>query len=317
MPLARCESYMTDEEKYEQIVKSRSGEGDTKGNLQSGVKADPQAEQKAGEASTETEAKVTGTEEKENSTEAKGTAKKTLTDEEKRNHAMAAQRIKEKGYTKKIAELEAEINALKNASQAPKRKTRDDFKTDEEYKQYVQSEFAGEIKSNVLNEIRKQQSEQQEAVNSRRELETEITKYYGDEVRNKIIAELSDPYSEMAQIVTDPRAKALVEAIRDSKEKPHILAAMQATPQAFAELLNESPRRQEFAIFQMENNIRSKLQGYVQKQLDQQKKQERADAVPAMGTFGTNTNGVTDISKLSTKERVERYKADMRKKGLI
>lgn len=299
---------MNEEEKYKQIAESRQSDGNGD-KQQGGVNgSDPQDDNKP------------GSEEKPEKGETKETTDtpKELTPEEKQQHAFAEMRFRYKRETdalkRKIAELEKAMGAGKKDS-VPK-KGRADFKTDDEYGDYMRDTMAESIYKRV-----KEQLERENAANTgRSETRSEITRQL-DAIKpglgNAVYAEMNDPNTLLHEVLTDQRAEPMVNAIGESARKAEILLLMRNNPERFARLAEQSPERQRFQIFQLEQSlemIRSQRDSAAKAEDERRK---RAESLPTAGTFGVNGNGNTNIGGLSPAERIRRYKAEMRKNGII
>lgn len=306
---------MTTEEKYKEIVESRNvADGESK--EPSGVKVDPPTEEKPADtkpAEVTEKQQVAGKKEGE---EGKDTTKKVPTDYEKQQHELASMRFNskktEKALLKQIEDLKAEIEGLKGGKKTEQKK-RSDFNSDDEYGDYLRQN----LEKDVTDKILKQVKEQNDSVARQNEFNRKLTEDL-DKIQqglgNKIIAELNDPESVMSQIILDENGESMVTAIRESSRRADILALMQARPEIFKNILALPPKKQEYRIYALEDQIDAKYAQLSKKQQDDKEKEERSASLPTAGSFGVHGNGTTDISGLSTEERVARYKAEMRKK---
>lgn len=305
---------MTTEEKYKEIVESRKvADGESK--EPSGVKVDPPAETPTETKPTEVTEKqqVAGKKEGE---EGKDTTKKVPTDYEKQQHELASMRFNskktEKALLKQIEELKAEIAGLKGGEKTEQKK-RSDFNSDDEYGEYLRQNFEKDVTEKVLKQVKEQNDSIARQNEFSRKLNEDLNKIQQG-LGDKIIAELSNPESTMSQIIMDENGEAMASAIRDSNRRADLLALMQAKPQIFQEILALPPKKQEYRIYALEDQIELKYAQLSKKQQDDKEKEERSASLPTAGAFGVHGNGTSDISGLSTEERVARYKAEMRKK---
>lgn len=301
---------MTEEEKYQEIVKNREVASGVDKD-QSGVKTDPPANEKPG-----TEEKPKETQQPTGDDKGKGNANPT--DTEKEDHAFAKMRMK---FKRENDALRKEIDALKKAyaEKFPREqpKTRKDFETDEEYGQYVRKSMKEEITSELRGELESSRETERERENFTTQIRDQLERTFNKEISDRVVKDLFDPESELSMIITDERANAIAEVVKSSSRRADLLALMQAKPQMFQKMLELPPEKQKFRMWQLEDEIESRYAQLQARQQAEQQKKERADSLPTAGTFGVNGNGATDISGLSPQQRVERYKSEMRKNGII
>ena len=305
---------MTTEEKYKEIVESRKvADGESK--EPSGVKVDPPAETPTETKPAEATEKQQVADKKEGE-EGKDTIKKVPTDYEKQQHELASMRFNskktEKALLKQIEGLKAEIAVLKGGEKTEQKK-RSDFNSDDEYGEYLRQNFEKDVTEKVLKQVKEQNDSVARQNEFNRKLNEDLNKIQQG-LGDKIIAELSNPESTMSQIIMDENGEAMASAIRDSNRRADLLALMQAKPQIFQEILALPPKKQEYRIYALEDQIELKYAQLSKKQQDDKEKEERSASLPTAGAFGVHGNGTSDISGLSTEERVARYKAEMRKK---
>ena len=313
---------MTTEEKYQEIVENRAKAGavtpETKPEEdkdQSGVKTDPPAEKQPETTETKPEEQPPkeGGEKPKDGDGGKGPAKPSHA--EQQEHALAQLRIKSK---RENDALRKEIEGLKRqlAANSPKpaTKTVKDFEKPEDYEKYLRESLKDEIRSEVLNEVESQRRERDEFDGFMTKLRDELETNFGKDVGEKVVKDLEDPESDMSLIITDERAKPIVEAIKTSKRRADLLALMQAKPQMFLNMLDLPDRRKEYGIYQIEDAINARYAQVKAKEAEDKKKKERANSLPSTGTFGVNGNGNDGISGLSTQQRVNRYKEEILKK---
>lgn len=301
---------MTTEEKYKEIVESRNvakGADETS----SGVKVDPPAEKQEQKAAEEPAKQQAGEQQPENPGAPE--EKQKPSKEQQMQHEMAAMRFENKTLRKEIEELKKQFG--QNAKpEPPKAKQRSDFNTDEEYGKYVRDTMKDEVKSEL-------QQEQQDRERSEKEKAEFAEKLTGSLERlqkglaEKVFKDLADPASPMHGIVTDERAGEINKILRKSERMADMLALMQAKPQIFQSMLALPAEKQRYRMYQLEDEIDSMYAKAGAKQQADKEKQERAASLPAPGSFGTHGTGTSDISGLSTEERVNRYKAELRKKN--
>ena len=302
---------MTTEEKYKEIVESRKVAGE-ESKEPSGVKVDPPTPKnehdEEGKAEQQPEAGNEGVQ--------NVSGKSEPTDYEKQQHAMAAMRASHKRETdslkKEIEELKKLVNAGKE-KQEPKK--RSDFGSDEEYGEYVRSQITEGAAKQVREELEKRQADERRQNEFNEKLKSGL-EGISKGLSEKVFGDLKNPESVMSQIIMDERAKSMVDAIRQSPRMADMLALMQAKPQIFQDILELPPKKQEYRIFSLEDNIDTIYSKKASRQQDDEAKKDRAASLPVTGAFGNQGTGSTDVSALSTEERVARYKAELKKKRL-
>lgn len=309
---------MTEEEKYQEIVNSRKASEekkpeDTKPKDEpSGVKTDPPAEKQPEPEKKPDENKPDEGGKQPEDDKGKGPAKPSKPEQEE--HALAAMRIK---FKRENEALKKEIEELKKAQSAnapkPAAKTRKDFENDEAYEKHVRDSLKEEIRAEIMNEVNAQKAKQDESENFTAQLRGDLEKTFSKEVADKVFKDLNNPDSMMSEIILDERAKPIVEAVQSSERRADLLALMQAKPQIFQALLELPARKQEFRIYQLEDQIEAQYAKLKAKQAEDKQKQERAESLPSTGTFGVNGNGNDGINGLSTAERVRRYREEILK----
>lgn len=312
---------MTEEEKYQEIVNSRKASEekkpeDTKPKDEpSGVKTDPPAEKQPEPEKKPEEKKPDEGGKQPEDDKGKGPAKPSKPEQEE--HALAAMRIK---FKRENEALKKEIEELKKAQSAnvpkPAEKTRKDFENDEAYEKHVRDSLKEEIRAEIMNEVNAQKAKRDESENFTAQLRGDLEKTFSKEVADKVFEDLNNPDSLMSEIILDERAKPIVEAVQSSECRADLLALMQAKPQIFQALLELPARKQEFRIYQLEDQIEAQYAKLKAKQAEDKQKQERAASLPSTGTFGVNGNGNDGINGLSTAERVRRYREEELKKRL-
>lgn len=298
---------MNEEEKYRQIVDSRNS-GTEGGEKQGGVEPDPHG---TGNAGKEPEAGAARQE------PARGTEPADGRDpEERQRHAMAAMRVRFKRENEALRREIAELKKAAGASVGEKPKTREDFKDDAEYGSYLRQNLEDGIYRRVRERMDGDIESERASAEDLRQLESGLESVQKG-LSGAVMRELHDPESEMSLILTDDRAKAMADAIAGSDHRPEILAVMYGNPGLFRKLLELSPQKQQFRIFQLEDRLEAmKAQGETRTKAEEERRR-RAESVPAAGAFGMTGNGRTNIGSLSATERVRRYKEDMRKSGII
>lgn len=292
---------MTEEDKYKQIAASRDAAG---GSDAGGVKeSDPQdakAVETGGEAPKDETAKP-----------------KEPTPEERQRHAFAEMRHKFKRENDALRRELAELRQrLDSAAEPDKPKGRSDFKTDADYGAYLRDRMGDDIYNRVVERIEGARSLRSELEEIRRGV---VEKLNGDEpgFGTKLMAEIEDPESEFHALLQDKRGDAIAEAVRESKYRADILAVLYSNTDRFRGLLEMTPERQKFQIFQLEQTLeRLNAERAAKAKADEARKRQ-AEAMPTAGAFGMNGNGNTGIGGMSATERVKRYKAEMRKNGII
>lgn len=312
---------MTEDEKYQEIVNSRKASEEKKPeetklkDEPSGVKTDPPAEKQPEPEKKPEEKKPDEGGKKPEDDKGKGPAKPSKPEQEE--HALAAMRIK---FKRENEALRKELEELKKAQAAnapkPTPKTRKDFESDEAYEKHIRDSFKDELRAEIMNEVNAQKAKQDEKEGFTAKLREDLERTFSKEVSDKVFADLNNPDSEMSEIILDERAKPIVEAIKSSKRRADLLALMQAKPQIFQAMLELPERKQEFRIYQLEDQIDAQYAKLKAKQDEDRQKQERADSLPNTGTFGVNGNGNDGIQWLSTAERVRRYREEELKKRL-
>ena len=312
---------MTEDEKYQEIVNSRKASEEKKPeetkpkDEPSGVKTDPPAEKQPEPEKKPYEKKPDEGGKQPEDDKGKGPAKPSKPEQEE--HALAAMRIK---FKRENEALKKEIEELKKAQSAnapkPAAKTRKDFENDEAYEKHVRDSLKEEIRAEIMNEVNAQKAKQDTTETYTAQLRGDLEKTFSKEVADKVFADLNNPDSMMSEIILDERAKPIVEAVQASERRADLLALMQAKPQIFQALLELPARKQEFRIYQLEDQIEAQYAKLKAKQAEDKQKQERAASLPSTGTFGVNGNGNDGINGLSTAERVRRYREEELKKRL-
>lgn len=298
---------MTEEERYQQIVDSRKAEPESDGT-QSGVKSDPPDTKASSTENTETAQQAEGkTDEK---------ATNAPTPEEKQQHALAAMRVRFKRENDALRREIAELKKASGASAGEKPKTRADFKDDAEYGNYLRQNMEDSIYRRIRERMDGEMDQDSAKAAEARKL-SEGLESVQKGLAETVMRELQDPESEMSLILTDERGKALTESIAQSPHKAEILAVMFGKPKLFSDLLELSPQKQQFRIFQLEDKLEAMKAESGSRAKAEDERRKRADSVPTAGAFGVNGNGQTNIGSLSASERIKRYKADMRKSGII
>lgn len=300
---------MTEEQKYEEIVKSREVEPAAGESLQGGEeKSDPQ-DQQGKEASKVQPNRQDGT----------GKAnepKKEPTPEEKQRHAFAEMRIK---FKRENDALRKEIEALKKAQAAkdvPAPKTRKDFETDGEYGDYLRKEMEDEIYRRVSERMRSEQ----DAVSERAALGERLRQQLeGLEtgLSSKVFSALEDPDSDLYQILTDERGEGRIAEMLKGRYGAEVLAIIHGKPDLFRSILELPGRMQDYRLCALEDNIERLRSNREQESRAAESRRQAAESLPSAGTFGTNGNGVADVGGMSAAQRVAKYKAEMRKRGII
>lgn len=300
---------MTTEEKYQEIVKSRevaSGAEDSKGGEN---KANPPAENETKSAQNEP---PKGTQQPADGEHSAEKTKKTPTDAEKQEHAFANLRFENKRLLERIKALEASAKAsTKPNADEGEAKKRSEFANDDEYGKYLYDRIYKQVSEKVTSELEEKRKAETERDESNKALKDKLVKSFGNERAESVWKDLNDEASMMSQIITDGRGVEMARAIGASNRNADLLALMQAKPQIFQAILELSPDKQKYRIYALEDAIEQQYASIAAKQQEAKQAQERAASVPVTGTFGTNGNGVTDISGLSSAERVARYKKEI------
>lgn len=298
---------MTEEEKFAQIQQSRQLANGGTQDKGSGVEAHPQAEK------SETEKKTDGGKPEEVK-DVKDTPKEP-TEAEKQQHAMAQMRAKFKRENDSLRKEVEELKKWKADAEAKnvKPKTLEDFGGDtEKYGAFLRKQIEDDVYARVSEEFRKNSAAETE-MSERGEKLTKGLESIRSGLSQKVMAELKDPDSTMSMVLNDGEAgKTIADAIAESDYGADLLALLHGKPEIFQNMLSLPPKRIEFRIYQLEDQIAAIKAQASEKQKAEAEKQEKANSLPNVGAFGTNGNGNTGIAGLSAKERVERYKAEMR-----
>lgn len=298
---------MTEEEKFAQIQQSRQLANGDKQDNGSGVEAHPQAEK------SETEQNTDGGKPKEEG-KVKDTPKEP-TEAEKQQHAMAQMRAKFKRENDSLRKEVEELKKWKADAEAKnvKPKTLADFNgNEEEYGKFLRKQIEDSVYARVSEEFRKNSAADVE-MSERGEKLTKGLESLQSGLSQKVMAELKDPDSVMSMILNDGEAgKTIADAITESDYGADLIALLHGKPEIFQKMLSLPPKRIEFRIYQLEDQIASIKARASENQKAEAEKQDKANSLPNVGAFGTNGNGNSGIGGLSAKERVERYKAEMR-----
>lgn len=304
------ETSMTEDQKYEQIVKSREVEPAGGENLQGGEnKSDPQDDKAKEPSGSQSSSRQDGT--------GKATEpRKEPTPEEKQRHAIAEMRIK---FKRENDSLRKEIETLKKAQAAkdvPAPKTRKDFETDGEYGDYLRKEMEDEIYRRVSERMRSEQ----DAVSERAALGEKLRQQLEgleEGLSEKVFADISDQDSDLYQILTDERGEGRISELLEGPYGAEILAIIRGKPEIFRSILELPGRMQEFRLCSLVDSIERLRSDRAQNARAAESRRQAAESLPSAGTFGTNGNGVADIGGMSAAQRVAKYKAEMRKRGII
>lgn len=299
---------MTEEEKYAQIQKNRQVANGGEAEKGSGVEAHPQAEQTA-----ETEPKADGGTPKD---EGKDKAPhKEPTEAEKQQHAMAKMRSQFKRENDALKKELEELKKWKADAEAAKvkPKTLADFDGDEEkYGQFLRKQIEDSVYSRVTEEFRKKSEADAQAEERGEKLRSKLDGFE-EGLSQKVMDDLRDPDSTMSQILNAGEAgKVIAEAITESEYGADLLALMRSKPEIFQQMLALPAKRVEYKMFQLEDQIAALQRQASDKRKADEEKKEKAYSLPNVGAFGLNGNGNKGVDGLSAKERVERYKAELR-----
>lgn len=298
---------MTPDEKYKEIVESRkvaTGSDDP-----SGVKTDPPAN-----TNEDHQQPGDGKQQPNPAEDGNSSTPTPPTHEEKQQHAIAKMRA---DFNRELAALRKENEELKarfnGAEKTPEKKTRKDFQTDDEYGDYLRKQIEESVKA----DFKKQQDESEKAQKEKMEFAKSLSdglEKIQKGLSEKVFKDLNDEGSEMFSIIKDDRAEPIREMIRKSGRRADLLALMQAKPGIFQQIMELPEEHQKYRLYSLVDAIDSKYSQLEKQHQADKQKEERAASLPAAGAFGVNGTGTTDISGLSTAERVNRYKADMIKK---
>lgn len=300
---------MTEDQKYEQIVKSREVEPASAEKPQGGEKMSDPQDAKA------TQAPETVDNRQETAERAKE-PRKEPTPEERQRHAIAEMRVK---FKRENDALRKEIESLKKAQaekDAPARKTRQDFASDGEYGDYLRKEMEDDIYRRVSERMRSEQ----DAVSERAELGEKLRRQLEDleeGLSTKIFSDVANPDSDLYQILSDGRDEGRFSDLLKGPYGAEALAIIHGRPEIFREILELPARMQEFRLCALEDGIERRRQERAQNVRAAEARKQAADSLPSAGTFGTNGNGGADVGGMSAAQRVARYKAEMRKRGII
>ena len=307
---------MTEEEKYQEIVNSRKASEekkteDTKAkDEQSGVKTDPPAEKQPEPDKKPDESKPQGDGKNPDKQKGEGPAKPS--EKEMQEHAFAKMRLKHKKESDELRAQIAELNKkLADMAPKPQAKTRKDFESDEAYEKHIRDSLKDEIRAEIMNEVNSSRTRQDEKDKFTAKLRGDLETTFGKEVADKVFTDLNDPESEMTALIQDEQAKPIVEAVMGSRRRADLLALMQAKPQIFQSMLELSPQKMAYRVYQLEDKIEAQYAALAAKKQDEEKKKAVADSLPTPGAFGTQGNGNNGIQGLSTQQRVDRYKKEL------
>lgn len=308
---------MTEEEKYQEIVKSRADkdaekqpDAKTQETNPSGVKTDPPAEKQPEPGKKPDESKPQGDGKTPDEQKGEGPAKPS--EKEMQEHAFAKMRLKHKKESDELRAQIAELNKkLADMAPKPQAKTRKDFESDEAYEKHIRDSLKDEIRAEIMKEVNSSRTRQDEKDKFTAKLRGDLETTFGKEVADKVFTDLSDPESEMTALIQDEQAKPIVDAVMGSKRRADLLALMQAKPQIFQSMLELSPQKMAYRVFQLEDQIEARYAALAAKKQDEEKKKAVADSLPTPGAFGTQGNGNNGIQGLSTQQRVDRYKKEL------
>lgn len=307
---------MTTEEKYKEIVTAREASSKQPEDTPKGgdEKANPQAEKTVTEEGKKPEEKKPEGQPK---GDGEQNPKQEAPKEDPKDHAFAQMRFENTQLKKRLKALEDAQKAKPTESKPQeKEKTLEDFNGNvAEYGKYIREKITAEVTGNVTKTLTEKQERETAQQDFSRKLKEDLVKSFGQQKADSVLSDLGNPESVMSQILMDEGAKAIAEAIAKSSRKADLLALMQAKPQLFQDMMGLDARRQEYRIYALEDAIESKYRELASKQKKDEEKKAVADSLPTTGTFGVNGNGTTDISTLSDKDRVARYKAEMLKTG--
>ena len=307
---------MTEEEKYQEIVNSRKASEEKKPedtkpkDDPSGVKTDPPAEKQPEPGKKPDESKPQGDGKKPDEQKGEGPAKPS--EKEMQEHAFAKMRLKHKKESDELRAQIAELNKkLADMAPKPQAKTRKDFESDEAYEKHIRDSLKDEIRAEIMKEVNSSRTRQDEKDKFTAKLRGDLETTFGTEVADKVFTDLSDPESEMTALIQDEQAKPIVDAVMGSRRRADLLALMQAKPQIFQSMLELSPQKMAYRVFQLEDQIEARYAALAAKKQDEEKKKAVADSLPTPGAFGTQGNGNNGIQGLSTQQRVDRYKKEL------
>lgn len=298
---------MTEDEKFAQIQQSRQLANGGTQDKGSGVEAHPQADKST------TEQKPDGGKPKDGN-DVKDTPKEP-TEAEKQQHAIAEMRSK---FKRENDSLKKEVESLRKwkadfeAKQA-KPKTLEDFGGDaSKFGEYLRKQIEDDVYARVSSEFSRKAAEDAE-MSERGDRLSKGLEALQSGLSQKVMAELKNPDSVMSGILNDEHGgKIIADAITESEHGAELLAIMHSKPELFQQMLTLSPKRIEYRIYQLEDQIVALSKQMADKNKAEAEKQAKSDSLPNVGAFGTNGNGNKGIGGLSAKERVERYKAEMR-----
>ena len=299
---------MTEEEKFAQIQQNRQVANGEKAGEGSGVEAHQQAEQK-----TETKKEPEGGK-PEGEKEVKETPKEP-TEAEKQQHAMAKMRSQFKRENDALKKELEELKKWKADAEAKnvKPKTLEDFGGDQQkFGEFLRKQIEDDVYARVSEEFKKR-NEADAETSERGERLMKGLNDLQEGLSQKVVAELKDPDSAMSQILNaGEKGKTIADAITESEHGAELLALMHGKPEIFQQMLALPQKRIEYRIYQLEDQIVATAQRLSEQKKAEAEKKEKADSLPNVGAFGLNGNGNKGIGGLSNKERVERYKAEMR-----
>lgn len=297
-----------EEKKYQEIVAQREGKSGEdraetpKAEEESAPQNAPAEQEKAESDGAKEEAPKAETKESE---QKDGGLERQKSEAERSRHAMARMR---KQFASERAELERRISELESQLNPKKPKTREDFKSDDEWRGHLEQVLEDRIAERVAKRIAETQSRERDAAQTANSLQNSVIDFLGKEDGNKVWRELTTEGQEAYEIVNDPRADDMVNTICESPMKGELLGAIVYSPNVFRNILELPKSRQPFEIYRIEEQIRRNKAEIARRKSEATK---RAESLPTPGSFGNNAKGKTDIGSLSTRQRVERYKKEL------
>ena len=130
------------------------------------------------------------------------------------------------------------------------------------------------MKKPKRSEIKEKQDSQKQIDDTTKKIRSELESRFGGEIASKVITELDDPDSEMSQILTDEKGKTIAEAVFSSDRRADLLALMQAKPEIFRAMMDLPQKKQEFRVYQLEDQIEAR---YAQLEVDEKAKKEKKE----------------------------------------
>lgn len=239
----------------------------------------------------------------------KAEAERYKAEAERGRHAMARAR-KERAAEK--AEWERRFSELEGRLTPKKQKTREDFGSDAEWQEYALGEFSERVAAKVRQQIEEERKSKEGDSSKLDELKAEVTKFAGPET-DKVWDVLEDRYSEAGEVLTDPNAKTLLAEVMASRSRGALLTILARKPQIFRDLIGLTPTRQAIAVANLERAVDEAVAKAKKGGAEAAK---RSESLPAVGSFGTNGRGSTDISGLTQQQRLDRYKAEALKRRI-